>query len=228
MGTITTRLLGTDREKTIAASILNFTIPCSAQLGVIALLLGRIGFAYSLAYVLVIGGCLVLVGTILNRSLPGESSSLLIDLPPMRMPRIGNVLRKTWLRTMLFMKEAFPWFLAGSLLIAVMQVTGLLDAWHRLLSPFVVGWMQLPAQVADAFVVGMIRRDFGAAEIAAMTLTAPQTLVALIAMTLFVPCTASVAILFKERGWREALIIWIATWVGAFAVGGIVSQVVIR
>ena len=228
MGTITTRLLGTEREKTIAASILNFTIPCSAQLGVIALLLGRIGFAYSLTYVLVIGGCLVLVGTVLNRSLPGESSSLLIDLPPMRMPRMGNVIRKTSLRTMLFMKEAFPWFLAGSLLIAVMQVTGLLDAWHRLLSPLVVGWLQLPIQAADAFVVGMIRRDFGAAEIAGMVLTAPQTLVALIAMTLYVPCTASVAILFKERGWREALTIWAATWISSFAVGGAVSQLVIR
>jgi len=77
-------------------------------------------------------------------------------------------------------------------------------------------------------VMGMVRRDFGAAGLAMMPLTAKQTLVALVTMTLFVPCIASVAILLKERGRREALIIWGASWILAFAVGGLVSQIVIR
>ena len=76
MATITTRILGTHREKTIAASILNFAIPCSAQLGVIVLLLGRVGFGYTAAFVCVIGAALVTVGTVLHRMLPGESSPL--------------------------------------------------------------------------------------------------------------------------------------------------------
>ncbi|MHB1000920.1 MAG: ferrous iron transport protein B [Armatimonadota bacterium] len=227
MATITTRLLGTNREKTIATSILNFTIPCSAQLGVITLLLGRVGITYALAYVLVIGTCLVIVGTVLHRSLPGESSPLLINLPSMRMPRLDNVIRKSVSRTSFFMKEAYPWFLGGSLVVAIMQVTGLLTALQNLFAPLTIHWLQLPREAADAFVMGMVRRDFGAAGFANMSLTAPQTLVGMVAITLFVPCIASVAILLKERSRKEAVMIWFGTWVAAFLVGGIVSQIVI-
>lgn len=228
MATITTRLLGTNREKTIAAAILNFTIPCSAQLGVIAFILARIGLRYTVAYVLIIGGCLVLVGTILHRFLPGESSPLLINLPPIRLPRLDNILRKSGSRTMAFMKEATPWFIAGSLLIAVMQVTGLLLVSQKVLAPLTVGWLQLPKEAAAAFILGMVRRDFGAAGFADMHLTAAQGLVALVTITLFVPCVASAMILIKERSWREGILIWFGAFASAFLVGGIVSQILIH
>lgn len=228
MATVTTRLLGTQREKTIATAVLNFAIPCSAQLGIIALLLGRIGPGYALAYVAIIGTCLVLVGSVLNKILPGESSALLIDLPPMRLPRIENILRKTATRVWFFMKEAYIWFFVGSFLVALMQVTHLLVGWQNALAPLTTGWLQLPKEAANAFVMGMVRRDFGAAGFADMALTAPQTLVALVAVTLFVPCIASVVILFKERSWREAALIWFGSWIAAFAIGGIVSQLIIR
>jgi ferrous iron transport protein B len=228
MATITTRLLGTKREKTIATSILNFTIPCSAQLGVITLLLGRMGLKYTIAYVAIIGACLVAVGTVLHHFLPGESSPLLIDLPPMRLPRLSNVFRKTAARATFFMREAYPWFFVGSLLVALMQVTGLLTAWQNALAPLTMGWLQLPREAASAFIMGMVRRDFGAAGFATMALSPLQTLVALVTITLFVPCIASTTILVKERSWRDGLLIWVGTWVTAFLVGGIVSQVAIR
>ncbi|MHB1458235.1 MAG: ferrous iron transport protein B [Armatimonadota bacterium] len=228
MATITTRLLGTEREKTIATSILNFTIPCSAQLGVITLLLGRVGPIYALAYVLIIGICLVIVGTVMNKSLPGESSPLLINLPPMRLPRLDNVVRKSISRTSFFMREAYPWFIGGSFAVAVFQVTGLLTILQKLFAPLTVYWLQLPVEAANAFVMGMVRRDFGAAGFANMSLTPPQTLVAMVAITLFVPCIASVAILLKERSRKEAIMIWFGTWIAAFLVGGIVSQIIMR
>ena len=106
MATITTRLLGTLREKRIATAILNFTIPCSAQLGIIAALLARCGSGVTVAFVAVIGTCLVVVGTVLHRVLPGESSPLLIDLPPVRLPRLENIARKTFTRTFHFLREA--------------------------------------------------------------------------------------------------------------------------
>jgi ferrous iron transport protein B len=228
MATITTRILGTRREKTIASAILNFTIPCSAQLGVIALILARIGPGYTVVYVLVIGACLVIVGTVLHRTLPGESSPLLINLPPIRLPRPDNILRKTGSRTLAFMKEAFPWFAAGSLFVALMQITGLLAVSQKALAPLTVGWLHLPKEAAVAFILGMVRRDFGAAGFTDMHLTAAQGLVALVTITLFVPCIASAMILIKERSWREGILIWLGAFVSAFVVGGMVAQVVIH
>lgn len=226
MATITTRLLGTQREKTIATAILGLTIPCSAQLGVILGLLGRTG---SWTSWLIYGGTmfavLVAVGTLLDRLLPGKSSALLIDLPPLRLPLWRNVLRKTWTKSIAFLQEAIPLFLFAALAVGICKVTGALTVITQALSPLVVGLLHLPQEAASAFLMGLIRRDFGAAGLTDMALSAHQTVVALVVITLFVPCIATVVVLFKERGWREAATLWLGSWVLAFAIGGTLVRI---
>jgi ferrous iron transport protein B len=227
MATITTRLLGSEREKTIAAAILQFAIPCSAQLAVVAALLAGAGFDAMLIYSVTIFVIFVAVGTILDRMLPGATTPLLIDLPPMRLPRLDNVVRKTAYRTYFFMKEATPWFFLGALGVGIMQVTGLLTVWQNLLDPLTTGWLQLPRKASNAFVMGMVRRDFGAAGLYSLPLSPHQIVVALVTITLFTPCIASLMVMLKERGWKEAMLVWTGTWVVAFLVGGLLSQILI-
>jgi len=224
MATITTRLLGTEREKTIAAAILQFAIPCSAQLAVVAALLAGAGFAAMLIYSITIFIIFVAVGTILHRVLPGSATPLLIDLPPMRFPRLDNVARKTAYRSYYFMKEATPWFFAGALGVGLLQLTGLLTVWQDLLEPLTTRWLQLPREASTAFVMGMVRRDFGAAGLYHLSLSQYQIVVALVTITLFTPCIASFMVMMKERGWREAFTVWAGTWIVAFLVGGLLSQ----
>ncbi len=226
MGTITTRLLTTKKEKTIATALLNFAIPCSAQLAVIAALLAGLGGGWVFAYAAIIFSMLVAVGTVLDRMLPGKATPLLIELPPLRWPRPGAVLRKTFTKGYWFMQEATPWFAAGALIVATLQVTGGLDLWQQALRPVVVGWLHLPAEAARAIVMGLVRRDFGAAGLYDMGLTASQALVALVVITLFVPCVASIMVMAKEHGTRTALRIWVGTWVVAFTVGGILTRLI--
>ena len=227
LGTITTRILGSKRERTIATSILNFVIPCSAQIGVIVGMLAAVGMSLTLTYAAVIFLCLAIIGTVLNKMIPGQSSPLLIDLPPMRLPRLGNVLRKTGVRTYFFMKEAYVWFIAGSLGVSILHISGGLKSWQNLVAPLTEGWLSLPKEAATAFVMGMVRRDFGAAGLTELALSPWQVVIALVVITLFVPCIASLMILFKERGTREALAIWAGAWVFAFTVGGVLAQVVL-
>lgn len=227
MATITTRLLGSEREKRIATAILQFAIPCSAQLAVIAAMLAGAGFSAMLIFGGTILTVFVLLGTILHRTIPGKSTPLLIDLPPMRMPRLENIIRKTAYRSYFFMKEATPWFFAGALAVGVLQVTGLLNVWQNALAPLTVDWLQLPREAATAFVMGMVRRDFGAAGLYDLALSTNQIVVALVTITLFVPCIASLMVMLKERGWRESLLIWAGTWIGAFLVGGTLSQIIL-
>lgn len=227
MATITTRLLGNDREKRITASILQFAIPCSAQLAVVAAMLAGAGFGAVLTYSLTIFSVFVLIGTVLHRILPGTTTPLLIDLPPMRLPRIDNIIRKTAYRAYYFMKEATPWFFIGALGVGLLQITGLLIVWQNSLAPLTTRWLHLPREAATAFVMGMVRRDFGAAGLYQLALTPRQIVVALVTITLFTPCIASLMIMFKERGTKEALAVWIGTWVVAFTVGGVLSQLLI-
>ena len=224
MATITTRLLGSERERRIAIFLLGLAIPCSAQLGVIAGLLAGVGMNYILLYLVVILMVLVTAGTVLKNVLPGSTSDLLIDLPPLRLPRLENILKKTVIKSVNFLVEATPIFALGSFMISIMHITGLLDLIQNALAPFTVGWLGLPASAATAFIMGLIRRDFGAAGLSTMNMTPLQTVVALVTITLFVPCVASVMMIFKERSKREAAVVWLSTWLIAFLTGGVVYQ----
>ena len=227
MATITTRLLGNDREKRIATAILQFAIPCSAQLAVVAALLTGAGFRATLIYSVTIFVVFVTLGTLLHRLLPGSTTPFLVDLPPIRLPRFDNVLRKTAFRAYYFMREATPWFFAGALAVGILQVTGLLILWQKALVPLTTGWLQLPEQAATAFVMGMVRRDFGAAGLYQLALTPYQTIVALVTITLFTPCIASLMVMLNERGTKEAVVVWVGTWIVAFLIGGLLSQALI-
>ncbi len=224
MGSLATRVLGTVRERRIALFLLALAVPCSAQLGVVTVMMAGLGPRYVLWYVLVIGVMFLGAGALLNRLLPGESSFLLIDLPHLRWPAPGNVLRKTLSRSAGFLKDAGPLFVYGALLVGVMQLTGALAVLERWTAPVTQGWLGLPAEASRAFIMGFIRRDFGVAGLFGLSLSPHQALVAVVTITLFVPCLASVLVIGRERGWWEAAAIWLAVFMSAFLVGGVVHR----
>ncbi len=225
MATITTRILGNERERRIATALMAFAIPCSAQLGVIIALLGAAGGAVAFAYAVIMVVVFGVIGRVMAHFLPGRSTDLFIDLPPMRLPRPRNVLTKTWHKTLMFLKEVTLYFAAGALLLSVLNITGALAWLQTVLAPLTVGWLRLPADAANAFVMGFVRRDFGAAGLYDLHLTGTQILVALVTITLFVPCIASVLVIMKERGRAFTAFAWLGSIGLAFLVGGVVAQV---
>lgn len=226
MAAITTRLLGSRRERIIATALLGIAIPCSAQLGVIFGMVSPLGMGCLFLYLAVIIGVFIVLGMVLDRVLPGRSTDLLIDLPPLRLPRLKNVLKKTYHRTGHFLKEAAPLFALGALLISLLNISGFLVSIQDFFSPLVSGWMKLPREAATAFIMGIVRRDFGAAGLYSLNMNAGQTLVSLVAITLFVPCIASVLVIFKERGLKDGLLIWFGSFFTAFLAGGILAAFV--
>ena len=225
MATITTRLLDSKREKFIAVFLLGLTIPCSAQLGVIAGLIAPLGPVYFLAYGAIILVLYILLGTLLNKTMPGTSSDLFIDLPPLRLPRLGNVARKTGLKSYGFLKEAGLIFLIGSAVITTLELTGSLAWIEKGLRPMTETFLGLPGEASRAFLMGIVRRDFGAAGLYDLSLTPVQTLTALVVITLFVPCIAAMMVMIKERNWKQALVIWGGSWGIAFLTGGAINKV---
>jgi len=224
MGTLTTRILGSKRERFIATALMAIAVPCSAQIAVIAGLMARTGWVYSALYVFFLFAVFGAVGTVLNRVVPGESTDLLIDLPSLRVPRLDNVVRKSGTKVWHFMKEVTVFFAVGALIISVLEVTGSLDWIIRVTAPFTIGWLQLPAEAATAFVMGFVRRDFGATGFFSMNLTDAQLLVGMVTITLFVPCIASAMVILKERGWGYFVGLFAGSIGVAFLVGGLVSR----
>jgi ferrous iron transport protein B len=227
MATVSTRVLTSNRERTIASTILAITIPCSAQLGVLIALMAKAGGVTAwLIYCGVLLLILTLLGTLLNKLLPGRSSGLILDLPPMRLPNIRNIARKTWVRTLVFLQEAAPLFMLGSFLVALLQATHGLEAIQAALGPLIHALLRLPGETAQVFVMGLVRRDFGAAGLYFMAdrLQPAQMLTCLMVITLFVPCFASATVIWKERGIREGVFVLIGSWLLAFGAGAVLAR----
>ena len=209
MATMTTRVLGTRKERLITVLLLALGIPCSAQLATILGILGGISFAALSTLFGVVLLQMVVVGFFAARILPGERSEFIMELPPLRLPVFSNVARKTLLRVRWYLGEAVPLFLAGTALLFVMSRLGLLAWLTRAMEPLVSGLLGLPPAAASVFLMGFLRRDYGAAGLFVMArageLDPVQAVVALTVMTLFVPCVANFLMIVKEQGMKAAL-----------------------
>lgn len=231
MALISTRILGSKRERIIATILLCIAVPCSAQFGVIIAIAATLNPLYSLIYTATILAVFVILGLFLNKMLPGQSTDLLIDIPPVRVPLASNILRKTSLKSKHFLLEAGPMFALGSVIVSILNYTGGFAKISQFFAPITENFLQLPSGVTNVFIMGIIRRDFGAAGLSTMVnsgqLTPAQTVVTLVVITLFVPCIASIMVLFKERKPLDALLIWGGSFMTAFLVGGAISWILI-
>ncbi|OIO39763.1 MAG: ferrous iron transport protein B [Candidatus Omnitrophica bacterium CG1_02_49_10] len=209
MATLVTRTLDTNKERTIATLLLALGIPCSAQLGVIFGMLSGISVKGTFILFGVIISQMILVGYVASKILPGERSDFIIEIPPIRIPKISNVIIKTLMRIKWFLKEAVPLFMLGTFILFIADKTGILLIIEKAASPVVTGLLSLPSKASEAFIIGFLRRDFGAAGLyqlqRAGELSGIQVVVSLVVITLFVPCIANFFVMIKERGLKTAL-----------------------
>jgi ferrous iron transport protein B len=229
MATMTTRILATPKERLIAILLLALGVPCSAQLATIMGILGGISFWALLTLFGVVLAQMVLVGFLASCVLTGDRSDFIMELPPMRMPRLRNLLTKTGLRVRWYLGEAVPLFLIGTVLLFGLDRVGGLTAIANSARPVVTGLLGLPPKAAEVFVMGFLRRDYGAAGLFLMArsgaLTHVQAVVALTVMTLFVPCVANFLMIVKERGLRIGLAILVFVTVLAVGTGAALNTV---
>jgi ferrous iron transport protein B len=228
MATLTTRVLETKRERLLVILLLALAIPCSAQLGVVMGILAGVSFAAMMIWSGVMALVFLTIGWLAARLLPGERTQLLVELPPMRWPVFSNVVLKTAARIEWYLKEVVPLFLLGTALLFILDRTGILAQIIKLGEPLVSGWLGLPPEASAAFLVGFLRRDFGATGLFIMEsqgmLSPMQVVVAMVTITLFIPCIASVLMIAKERSWRTAIGMAVLITPLAFLIGGLLSR----
>ena len=204
-------------------------IPCSAQLGVI------LGVLSVSKLALVVWGLttfmvFILVGFVGAKLLPGAPASFHMEIPPLRLPRLSNVLVKTYSRMHWYFREVLPLFLLASVLLWLGDLTGVFQLLVAGLAP-VVNALGLPADAASMFLFGFFRRDYGAAGLFELSrlglLNARQLTVAAVTLTLFVPCVAQFLMMIRERGARFAF--GVLAFITPFAFGtGYVLNVLLK
>jgi len=222
---LATRILKSKRERFIAATLISIAIPCAALQAMIFGLVGERGWQY----VAIIYGTLfvvwVILGIILNRFVRGFSPELLIEIPPYRLPPWRTVLRKLWMRTRGFLREAIPIILGAILVINILYILGVFDAIANFTAPVVAGLLGLPKEAVTALVIGFLRKDVALAMLAPLALSAGQLVVGSVVLAMFFPCIATFIVLLRELGvvnmFKSAGIMIIT----ALVVGGILNLI---
>jgi ferrous iron transport protein B len=230
MATVSTRMLETRKERIQVTLLLALGVPCSAQLGVLMGMVGGLGFGAVLIWGGVVVATVLAVGYLAARVIPGRQSDFLLELPPMRMPALRNILVKTLARMEWYLWEVVPIFVLGTAMLFVLDISGALVWLQTALAPLVVNWLGLPAEATNALLVGFLRRDYGAAGLFDLSrrglLDPVQVLVSMVVITLFVPCVANVLMIVKEHGARTAFWVVATVFPIAILVGGLLNWVI--
>ncbi len=227
MATLVTRTLETRRERVLATFLLALGVPCSAQLGVVLGVLSSRPHALAI-WSLTVVTVLVAGGTLASKLIPGQAAPFFMEVPPLRLPSLSNVWRKTTARMVWYFKEVLPIFLAASVVIWLARLSGLFPLALSALA-VVCRWLGLPKETSLVFLFGFLRRDYGAAGLydLAPNLPTSSLVVAAATLTLFVPCLAQTVLMVKERGPKATLIIIGVVFPLAILGGYVLSQLIV-
>ena len=99
-------------------------------------------------------------------------------------------------------------------------------------SPVFVGMLGLPAFAATAFIFGILRKEMALEILAVLAgtaifidaMTPLQIYVFALVATIYVPCAATIAVIGKELGWKNMILISGFTIILSIVVGTIANQ----
>ncbi|MDD4504519.1 MAG: ferrous iron transporter B [Clostridiaceae bacterium] len=219
-GVLAIRNLETRRERFITAVITCTTIPCMAQTALIVKVVGERGGIYIALTFATLFSVWAIMGMVLKKTVKGNTPTLLMEVPPYRIPNIRLQIKKLWMRIKCFLKEAIPYVLGGILLINFLHVFGVIAWIGKLFSPLVKGVFGLPEDTVAALIIGIVRKDAAIALLEPIGLNSMQMVTAAVVLTLYFPCVATFTVLFKELGMKDTARAVVIMLIATLAAGG--------
>jgi ferrous iron transport protein B len=220
------RILESPRDRFIA-SLVATLVPCSARMTVVFGVVGwAIGGGAAFAIYLLNLAVVALSGGLLSRLLPEATPGMMLEIPAYQMPRLKNVLSKTWLRMKEFIVIAWPLLIAGSIVMTVSDHLRLTPFFNALTRP--VTWiLGLPDAVGVTLMFGILRKELsmlmlqqalGTNDLGSV-LTKGQMLVFTVFVVFYVPCVATAGVLVKQIRSRRTAFIVLYTFCLALVLG---------
>ena len=215
-----TRILESSRDRFIA-SVLATMIPCAARMTIIfALVAFYISPQAALAVYILNIIVIIVSGKILSRLLPEVTPGMILEIPAYHVPSIKVALAKTWLRMKEFIFIAWPLLIVGSTILSLLQYYKADMLINNFFSPL-TSLLGLPLVVGTTLIFGILRKELsmlmliqaiGTSNIAAV-MSATQIMTFTIFVIFYVPCVATIAVLWKEIGIKRTLFTVIFTFV---------------
>jgi ferrous iron transport protein B len=140
---------------------------------------------------------------------------------------------QTWDALKEFVFIAAPIVIIAGVVIQAINLAGWMPAISSLLSPITVNWLGLPAVTGILLIFGILRKELILVMLAAYLGTtdfanvlSPQQMITLAVVSMFyIPCVATISVLWKDYGWKKALLICIIEIAFAILLAGVVSRI---
>ena len=225
-----TRVAASKRERLILSTIIAMAVPCSAQLAIILGATGKYaGMLAAFSIFLVLLSMIIIIGVLMNRWMRYEPSCLAMELPDLALPSPRNVVSKTFDRCKDFFFIAFPILAVGSVMLEFLLYYEALDIIIEPFSFVTVTMLGLPSIVIVALMLGILRKEMAlgmliilAAQEGLMLtefMTPDQFIVFGAVMAIYIPCLATLAVLWREFGLKNAVMIAGTSLIVALLIG---------
>jgi len=225
------RILKTRREQTIAAFLISM-VPCSARTVVIAgIVAAFVGILWAFSIYLIIFVLIIFTAVILSRITPGEQFGMIVEMSALRRPQARQVLAKSWLRIKEFLFIAMPLLIVTSIGLGLLQYYRLTDAFQQMVSPITITLLGLPEYASTALLFGIFRKELAFETLAVLAgtadlgsvMTSAQLYSFAIVSVLFIPCTSTIAVLYRQLGARITALISLYTVFLGLLIGVVIN-----
>jgi len=222
-GVLSTRILPTTRERFIASALVSIVIPCAAMLGIISGVVVKFG-VNALILILVLLFSWILLGLFLNFILSGAKEEIILEVPPLRLPLLKNVIYKTWFRMKDFFIRVLPLLLLAGIGIRILLETNVFESFTRLnfLTHPILG---LSGETFAGILVVVIQRYLAPLFLLNLNLGVREATIACAMILVTFPCLPNSVILWRELGFKKFLAIFFLAGFLSLLVGVILNLV---
>ena len=231
-GCLSCRIMESKRERFITAVLVTL-VPCSAVSVIVFGLVGKyVGLLWALGLYVFATILIFIVGKISSRLMIGEPVELIMPMPDYKTPQVKTILLQTWEALKEFIYIAAPIVIISGVLIQAINLAGWMPAIASVMSPVTVNWLGLPAVTGILLIFGVLRKELILVMLAAYlgttsfseVLTSTQMITLAVVSMFYVPCVATISVLWKEYGWKKALFISLIETLFAIVLAGLVKR----
>ncbi|MCE5346778.1 MAG: ferrous iron transport protein B [Bacteroidales bacterium] len=232
-GCLACRIMESKRERFITALLVTF-IPCSAISVIIFGLVGKyVSILWAMGLYLFAIILVYIAGWLSSKIVGGEPVELIMQMPDYKTPHLKTIHYQTWDALKEFIFIAAPVVVISGIIIQAINLAGWMQAISSFLSPVTVNWLGLPAITGILLIFGILRKELILVMLAAFlgttnfsdVLTSQQMITLAIVSMFYVPCVATISVLWKEFGWKKTLTICILETLGAILLAGLIKRI---
>lgn len=232
-GCLSCRIMETKRERFITAVLVTI-VPCSAVSVIIFGLVGKyVGLLWAFGLYIFALALIFIFGWISSKIISGEPVELIMPMPDYKTPHFRTIVSQTWEALKEFIFIAAPVVIISGVVIQAINLAGFMPAISSFLSPVTVKWLGLPSITGILLIFGILRKELILVMLAAYlgttnfsdALTSQQMITLAIVSMFYVPCVATIAVLWKDYGWKKAILVCILEIISAILLAGLVKRI---